>query len=312
MTEKVFEYSQELLDSCAKSSLAQSILAKHGSLLASSVTQTTGSSHLKSDNQGSNESCLELFQQHAKHYGRQHDGIEKHLLEATIEELPKPLVRFVQSVSMVHQHAQTSSRMKLALNRFSDQEPQEDLPDEMPFERHLRGTEIVSWDGVAGGIDIGILTELSSAESILHVTANLGIGKGSMNALRPKSQGYKPVSYESEKKLHIPSAGTPVIFETPEVSDPTLDGNVLSIKKKRKEQPKEDTPKGPDEPGPGQHDPSTDENDGFATRIDWSTTNNPDGVPIVHSPIDQVRFMDTSEAAIARFESCFLTLSSIP
>ena len=265
----------------------------------------------EANSQGINWSCLELFQQHAKHYGRQHDGIEKHLLEATIEELPKPLVRFVQSVSMVHQHAQTSSRMKLALNRFSDQEPQEDLPDETPLERHLRGTEIVIWDGVADGIDIGILTELSSAESILHVTANLGIGKGSMNALRPKSQGYKPVSYESEKKLHIPSSGTPAIFETPEVSDPTLDGNVLSIKKKRKEAPKADTPKDPDEPGTGQHEPSSDESDGFATRIDWSTTNNPDGVPIVHSPIDQVRFLYTFEAAIVRFKSFLLTLSWI-
>lgn len=268
---------------------------------------------------GTDESCLTLFQQHAEHYGRDplaSDELLKRNARGELLVVANRLANLVQSVTMIYEHNLTPSLMKMSLNRFSDLNLEEDEmktdnvdETDWPFHRKPRFLNEEGEGGLpddSADLNIGVLTELSSIERILHVTANLGIGKGSMHALHPKGiRGYKQLpqeDYQATKSIQLSADETPVIFKTPEVNDPDLDGNVLSIKEK--ETKKKVVPMKPEEHGAladanatttssiaDEYKPEDD--DVFATHLNWATTENPDGVPIAHAPMDQVRRADT-------------------
>jgi hypothetical protein len=76
------------------------------------------------------------------------------------------------------------------------------------------------------------------------------------------------------------------------VQEPDLDGAILAIKssyaRRKKHHHHGDLPE-------VQEDETNDpvlppvEEDNFATNLNWATTENPDGVAVVHDPIDHVR-----------------------
>jgi hypothetical protein len=227
---------------------------------------------------------------------------------------------FVENVGFVHRHNSRASdsrqhpQHRVALNRFSDRRPNEilsgagdgghvaggatsarrhllrqseqaDPPDEEDdpvFDRRI----------LAQLEKDGVVVHLDDAEAVMSVSIE-GIGKGSMNHLNPKK--YEKI-YHQSKTLTLNPDEPLRQFQTPEVLQ-ELDGAILSI---RPEQPMEDDTdddddKDADGPPPSQNpvfvsdQPPEEEEDEFARNLNWATAENPDGVAIVHEPIDQVR-----------------------
>jgi hypothetical protein len=228
---------------------------------------------------------------------------------------------FVENVGFVHRHNSRASdsrqhpQHRAALNRFSDRRPNEilsgagdgangaggaksasrhllrlseqaDPPDEEDdpiFDRRI----------LARLEKDGVVVHLDDAETVMSVSIE-GIGKGSMNHLNPKK--YEKI-YHQSKTLTLNPDEPLRQFQTPEVLQ-ELDGAILSI---RPEQPMEDDDDDDDEeedadgPPPSHNpvlvsdEPPEEEEDEFARNLNWATTENPDGVAIVHEPIDQVR-----------------------
>jgi len=170
-----------------------------------------------------------------------------------------------------------------------------------PWGRHTDNEESIK----------GVTVLLSTSEQILNVAANLTIGKGSMNKL------YK---YKKEKKLNeqtydlypttidIPTDeflnGEDVRFATPALT-PDMDGALLSIKRNKNTPPKTsnkhddkkdmkhvvDNGKVIDADNNDNHPKRNDKK--FKTHLNWATTDNPDGISIVHDAFDQVCTVST-------------------
>jgi hypothetical protein len=129
----------------------------------------------------------------------------------------------------------------------------------------------------------GVITHLSDVASILDV-ADLGIGKGSFSKMNPKES--KHHHHKKWKRGIYPDTYVNVPmneqkqFQTPDVDGPENDGALLSIKRNRNDSvaEKEDA---------SVLDANPDE-DGFTTHLNWASSNNPDGVNIVHDAFDQV------------------------
>jgi hypothetical protein len=109
-------------------------------------------------------------------------------------------------------------------------------------------------------------------DDILQVAAEMGIGKGSMSKLHK----HKPANKNQQTYQLYPDAiEVPTAeyvegyrdFETPPLQQ-EMNGALLSIKRNR----------------------SVRKHEYFATHLNWATTENPDGVPLVHPAFDQVSF----------------------
>jgi len=136
----------------------------------------------------------------------------------------------------------------------------------------------------------GVTVLLSTPEQILDVAANLTIGKGSLNRLYNYNKEKKENSINYDlfpTSIDIPTIGQEQgdsFASTPELT-PDMDGALLSIKR-NKHAFKHPTKK-------QYHDPVGDKDgdegkERFTTHLNWATTDNPDGVPIVHGAFDQV------------------------
>jgi hypothetical protein len=92
-----------------------------------------------------------------------------------------------------------------------------------------------------------------------------------MMTTRPNTNSYNHGKHHDQNNHSVSGP-----FQESPVTDPThdMDGSIVYIGKNKPQLAINDY----------------EENDGmFQTEINWATTNNPDGVPIVHTPIDQVR-----------------------
>lgn len=229
--------------------------------------------------------CMRLFQQFITHFHR----------DMSIEDLKnkesKAIDRyqnFLTSVDFIYRHNQDATESHyVSLNRFSDKSNDE-IIKEYGFKHVNRNLLEESWNsadadnvGFLNGVDFAMFTHLDSETTILHVASNLAIGKGSMNHLNPKVHNGKDVP---SKTLRIPVDGENEPFETPQIGGLGLDGTILKIKEqktKHKQALNDDN----------RVDDTTDEPamDGdFLTFLNWATVANPDGVPLVHTAIDQV------------------------
>jgi hypothetical protein len=139
-----------------------------------------------------------------------------------------------------------------------------------------------------------------------------GIGKGSMNRLNPKK--YKKI-YHQSKILTLDSDATVRRFQTPDVLE-ELNGAILSIRPEQQQyRDDEDDDRRPTSrakrapnvnpsvnPVIVVEETPEEDVDIFARNLNWATTENPDGVAIVHDPFDQVRV-----PFCARVRTCWIT-----
>jgi len=223
-------------------------------------------------------------------------------------QIGKRLKIFVRSVIFVHQHNSNASiGHTVALNRFSDRMPHEILSGYVPPASHgfhgdnITQTTSIDEKQLHTGLHRHLLaqdettktmvTSLETTDSIIKVANNLAIGRGSMKKLS-HHKTYEKI-YADSTVLHVPP-DRPTQFHAPQVQDPNLDGTLLSIRKRKKhgEQDPSKTVVQPTEDDPSLQiidPPTTAANKEFDKHLNWATAQNPDGVPIVNPPFDQVR-----------------------
>ena len=159
----------------------------------------------------------------------------------------------------------------------------------------------------------GVTVLLSTPEQIMWVAANLTIGKGSINKLykyhkddqKHNSQAYNlyPVTISIPAENQLPSNDKNNFAATPAIT-PDMDGALLSIKS-NKNVPQNKKSSKKDDRDFVEHDTDAVQptSKTFRKHLNWATHNNPDGVPIVNEPFDQVRVFFLQR----RLECCRLT-----
>ena len=307
-----FQYDDELLSSCATSPHAESILSADSKLFDA-----------REENNNNNKvdpSCQELFRQFASHYGREADTTDA---EPTNHDR---LHIFVSNAVFVHRHNNglldndadededngdddvdepyASPRHRVSLNQFSDRHDHE-LPlmvdgiaeqflpdfDSLPVLgiEHEYGKSQLADDATSGPIFSKLEYEhfLKSAE---EPSSLLGFGspmrRDSINtgAFRSYfSSGRRRFEDEVPPLPGSASSSSPVFIwskkgQSSIYLERETDRKRHSVRKDKMDG-SDATPYAP--PSDGQ------DGDGFHKSLDWSTTNNPDGVPIVHPVIDQ-------------------------
>jgi hypothetical protein len=309
MAYHAFNYDENLFSECAGSSLAAFVASQAPTEDPSQVADgysENSSADGYSENSSADDSCILLFQQHAAHYGRQHSPEDEHIERASSSSdsgsshvsyrLGKKIHNFVRNVSFVFDHnsAAKGQSHRVALNQFSDLRTSEVIRSNQRWDqhtdRHLLWENKEVWEygpfdadyfQEAWAGDVGAVTSLSSSQMIRDVAANLAIGKGSLNKLKPKHRRHKKYGDSSDRIIEVPF-DDPEAFEAPSTDDSILDGALMSLKESKEHRYNRKHPRGSD---------TTSRNntmDYFETYLDWATTNNPDGVAIVHDPFDQV------------------------
>ena len=369
MSDRRFDYDQELLQCCAQSRVVL-LLQLHMQLVVESsdhanrevlhvvnpVSDKGFASPIINNNDdddddnpaGGEESqnsasspscCLELFDQYSRHYGRRHTAAETFFVDHDDDgfELGNRIEAFLRSVHFVYQHNNNNSSNNnnihtVALNRFSDLHPDEifatpTLTATEPIhnlwgERSRLRRQLIQEESSSGPWESdllgsttntdshngdGVTVLLSTPEQILHVAANLTIGKGSLNKLykyhkqqKTNAQTYDlyPVTldipaenqWEEAPNDHSNFAATPALT-------PDMDGALLSIKhnKNMPEPWNHNNINNKKKTGPQDlvEDATAvvphNQDKRFRTHLNWATEDNPDGVPIVNEPFDQVR-----------------------
>jgi hypothetical protein len=300
MASRAFTYDEKLLKECARSNLAAFIASQAP---RDNPLQYAGYTEISSTD---DSSCISLFKQHAAHYGRQHSPEDVLQLEPLPSgdnsgsspvsyRLGTKLQNFVRNVAFVYDHNVAAKGLshRVALNRFSDLHTSEVIGSNRQWdqhtERHLLWENVKNWEygafddddfQAAWGGKVGAITSLSSSQMIRDVAAHLAIGKGSYNKLKPKHKKHKH-DVDDSHVIMIP-LDDPDAFETPATDDSILDGALMSIKESRGHKFNR---KHPEEFNSTTHNNTV---DSFETNLDWATTNNPDGVGIVHDAFDQV------------------------
>jgi hypothetical protein len=198
-----------------------------------------------------NSCCWQLFELHAAHY---HETIDKDKFSD-----------FCENVQFVYYHNSIKHRLyQLALNRFS----QEPLALDKDSRRRLRDDDFVQqppWDS---------RHEDNNATTTVHANTMLGIGKGSLKKLRlndapdTSSQHYRP-----QHVLRVPTETTSdkflAPFTTNSGSSTKYKGALVRLQINKQSL-------------------LLAHHDDFSKHLNWATTNNPDGVALVHPPINQV------------------------
>jgi hypothetical protein len=315
MAGRAFTYDERLLSECAGSNLAAFVASQYKAPRDNPI-QDAGYAEISSadDDDDDDKSCISLFQQHAAHYGRHHSPEDAQLERIWSGDnsntggshvsyrLGKKVVNFVENVAFVYDHNLKGQNHVVALNRFADLETSDVIGssnrrwnDQLTNNWHLLWENEKVWEygafddddddfQAAWGGKVGAITSLSSSRMIRDVAANLAIGHGSYNKLKPKDKKHKHKhgdDDDSHKVIEVP-LDDPAAFEAPSTDDSILDGALMSVKESRQHKSNR---KHPERLNTTKYNNTVDI---FETNMDWATTNNPDGVGIVHDAFDQV------------------------
>ena len=284
MADKRFEYDEELLLSCARSQLVAFVSHEDDRDRSSGPVD------------GDDTVCSLLHEQHAKHYNRhppvpftKHKNTENGDHRYVVDER---LRRFLQSVLYVHNHnSQTAVKSsttgerrqrnlhRITLNQFADEDAASWLLSQHDTANDERDLEMEG-----GAWNTMLDYESLDTEWILDpvdIAANLTIGHGGTEHLnhRTKKARKRTIQDVIAGKITFPKRESDPNFAVPLVDDPDYDGVLLKVKPRRKLL--KDLEK---HRGGGRGD------DRYGAYLNWASHNNPDGVPIVHDPIDQVSF----------------------
>lgn len=282
MSDKRFEYDDELLLACARSQLA------------AFVAQEDDNSRRSVPVDGDDTACTLLHEQHAKHYSRQapvpftkhkntnQNGDHRYVVDERLR-------RFLQSVLYVQNHSsQTTTTCatgegsqrnlhRITLNQFADKDATAWL-----LSQHNTANNEQDLEMEGGPWNTMLNYESLDTEWILDpvdIPANLTIGHGGTEHLNhpTKKARKRTVQDVIAGKITFPKRESDPNFAVPLVDDPDYDGLLLKVKPRRKLL--KDLEK---------HRGRRRGDEEYDTYLNWATHDNPDGVPIVHDPIDQV------------------------
>jgi hypothetical protein len=284
MVDRPFEYDLSLLESCAQSSVANYIRSRTEEAKAQQSTITIV------DDRDDDASCILLLDQYIQHYQRRYQDQDVLLQKQPNGQyrIGKHMEAFLRSVMFVSEHNQAvenkeTRNHRVTLNQFSadpgipsglwmQQDATADTDDDNFWTKtllHVR-RRLLTTEESEGEHYVVPTILLTSMEDILQVAADMGIGKGSMSKLHK----HKPSTKNQQTYQMYPDAiQLPTAeyvegyrdFETPPLQ-PEMNGALLSIKRNR----------------------SVRKHEYFATHLNWATTQNPDGVPLVNPAFDQV------------------------
>jgi hypothetical protein len=304
MAGRAFIYDDKLLRECAGSNLAAFVVIEAP---RDNPIQDAGFLYAEISSTDDDNSCISLFKQHAAHYNRQQlpedVRLERILSGNNTRNSPvsyclgKKLHNFVRNVAFVYDHnfvAEGRSH-RVTLNHFADLHSSEVIGSNHQWDqstgRHLLWENEKVWEygafddddfQAARGGEEGVITSLSSSRMIRDVAADLAIGKGSIHKLTPKHKKHKHRDDDDSFKIIEVPLDDPEAFEAPSTDDSILDGTLMSIKESHEHRHHR---KHPERFNTTMHNNTA---DSFETNLDWATTNNPDGVGIVHAAFDQV------------------------
>lgn len=280
MTDIRFEYDEELLSSCAKSAVAAFVAKTDDGTLQ--IPEHLGW-HEQWDE---DDSCSALHRQHARHYGNsQPKSFQK--IDNHHYLIDKRLRRFLGTLLNVYYHNSVPDNLhRLGLNQFADAE----RPDLSALNNvELEGgpwESFLDWDSVQSEWVFPILED----RDVIEIAANLTVGHGGMGHLHhTKRHRVHTEERAIDEKIKFPEHGNNPNFAVPILDEPELDGDLLKVK------PRHHIEKALDKDYPNR--------DYFAFHLDWSTHNNPDGVPIVKDAFDQV-----SAGQLVRCKGFFILL----
>jgi len=256
MAGKAFEYSNGLLSECADSQLAARVVGDDWDNDSPSLPD---------------ESCRHLYMQYINHFGK--TLIEESDNESRNLQISASLANFIRNVKFVAEHNSGAAHPFLvSLNRFSDQDVSSFLPSETNGQ--------IYGDDEYHRILTGRKTERVLSDALgIETTPLMEIGRGSFSHLSPKiNKHYRKRIYDdlANARIFIPSGNTGP-FDTPTVPANAV-GDLTTVKRNKLY---------------GRHDTSLTQDahyseDGFMYKLNWATTENPDGMAIVHDPINQV------------------------
>lgn len=227
MTDERFVYDEDLLASCASSDAVRLFLSQGAS---------------PDDANGIPEACWTLLEQHAQHYGR----------PLTDQDANGRILRFLESVLLVHDHNQRALLHKAGLNQFADRNDPLAPPSE---EEWLQLWKDEDWETQT--VREVSLIRLHNDESIQNASFYLHAHARRLgnNKHRPRKEFVSPYdTYYPSLKIAQDN-----------------DFRETSIATNRK------------------HSHKDSYDDTFQAHLNWATDQNPDGVPIVHPVHDQVQ-----------------------
>lgn len=274
MSEARFRYDNRLLSSCALSQLA------------AYITRDGYHDWQESSSSGSDRACSLLHQQHAEHYGRPAPrAMNKKVTSnnSVSYELDERLQLFVENVLRVHTHNSNRKHLhRLTLNRFADGEVPKYLDQPWSWEYPFK-----DWDSIEKEVVLSSRSRHQDDEEVVEIAANLTFGRGGLKYLNHKKKK-KPKHRASLKntiaeKLKFPDRDAGQSFAVPMLDDPDMNGELLKVKPRHRTEREVESG-------------DFEETDPFGKYLDWSAWDNPDGVPIVHDPIDQVSLNITKES----------------
>ena len=325
MTDRIFQYDESLLQGCATSPVAQSILEQSDDVpnrfderdVDGGQPQATINSSFIYTN---DRYCKTLLRQYMEHYDRHYSNSLIYIARSTLNltqdncsyQVGRTMRKFLQNVISIHLYNSRPDQLewhhRLRLNRFSDQNlrylfrgndmtpPTSINRNETQNSRRLRQVSSEELHRSIESMKVP-LVHLSSFEDIQkfgmewypkdtarrhhgvvkqidkytkrqhtdHMQFNLYPSKLRL----PTDDMIPDHENDNDENHNSPTNATKQFYKSTDKGE--MDGALVYIGRNKR------------------NDAAHEENDIFAIDINWATVNNPDGVPIVHNPVDQVR-----------------------
>eukprot|EP00986_Skeletonema_menzelii_P004473 scaffold1527_cov145-Skeletonema_menzelii.AAC.7 len=319
--ETPFTYDNSLVTSCATSPLARSLIVNRQEGVHDGIFSPSRDENLLHHNQGNTSDCLTLLTQHASHFNRpalsskerQFWGVWTNMSKGVFDignsinkDISTRHEAFLHNVLFIHQH-NNDERMnhKVALNQFSDV-PLGDFP-QVPQHQQLdeKQNDSTQHPQLTVDLDDPMFLHLNDERVIMEIGSKIQ---------RRQRQTSASVSFVEN------------ILQTIKESWWWIGGGQLSSensssphsKPSKKAKPKKNkrdsfllnkqNELGGLENKQNDSDSVGDTDDPYKTYLNWATEDNPDGVSIVHPPVDQgvcgscwaISALGTMESSIAR------------